>query len=300
MALLIAAAVAVTMVIILARRQRADVPPVDLSTLELRDVDEVADLGVEEEFTCQSAIALLNGSPQLTMDGMVRLMKRRWPEIRLSVESPDSPMQGRLAIGDSSVRFEPVSVRPDSRILECTGAPSAELPLHTGAILVTAHAESGALSALRLTQGVWALLKTCPQVTHVHWETSEQTFSRGELVKKFGGDMARVWPVDVWVSVHSREGEAGRSIGYTVGLGRMGGWDFEALESPETVADLERRLRNLAAYVVQDFAVLYNGESVGIDGFERIRLRRKVSETVHKGWVFQMTYERPSENSPWR
>ena len=106
--------------------------------------------------------------------------------------------------------------------------------------------------------------------------------------------------MDVWVSAASSRNADGTSVGYTLGLATLGSPEFEALSSPESPDDLEQRLRSLALYAASDYAQINNGDTVGADCAERIRLNKKPSETIHQGWVFQLQYERTSPNSAWK
>ncbi len=129
--------------------------------------------------------------------------------------------------------------------------------------------------------------------------TSERLIGRAALKSELNVNLGKNWPVEVWVSTHVGVNADGLSEGYTLGLAAMGGVEFEALGSPEVPRELELRLKGLARYTVFKIKTIYNGDTTGVDEIERIRLKKVVSETIHKGWVFRLLYEKTSDGKSW-
>ncbi len=59
--------------------------------------------------------------------------------------------------------------------------------------------------------------------------SSERLLERRVAERKLATNYKKMeWPVDVWISSHAFKDESGAVTGYTVGLAKIGGTDFEA------------------------------------------------------------------------
>ena len=300
--LLILIAIAVAMVFGL--RGRPNVQTTDLAELKLRRLeDAVNDAHTrEKDQVVVWATGFLNSNPELDLEQIASFMARKWKiDVMMGVGS--SALQRVISFGEARIAFEPVLLPPDKGLpgqVRKFPKPVASKEAVGGVLVTATSTGGGAAGSLALSQAVLALVKTCRQVDTVYWMSSENQFSRAEIERKLGVNFRKRWPVDVWVSTESVQNGDDKSDGYTLGLAAMGGTEFEAIGAPESTSDLEERLASIACYVVAHFGVIYNGDTIGIDELERIRLKKVPSETVHKGWVFQLRYEAPSKQSPWR
>jgi hypothetical protein len=73
----------------------------------------------------------------------------------------------------------------------------------------------------------------------------------------------------------------------------LGHMEFEALESPETFADLRERFMGLAGYVLENGPVIRDGDTIGEDANERIRVVYSDPAFGHKNKVMRLEYETP-------
>ena len=283
--------------------RRPEVPAVDLSSLDLRPCADAIDQVMDENDKGIGlwALGFFTDDPRLDIDRLVGYIKKRWEDEVVLVQG-DLPLQRVIQVGRITLTLEPVNVAQDHEIPRQIQPAKQKAPMGArGAILVSARSQEGGVeTSLGLSTGVLALLKTCRDIQEVYWMSSETLFNRRQLERQLNVSYKKSWPVTTWVSTTSRTNGQGRSDGYTVGLDAMGGTEFEALDSPEAPADLERRLAAVVHYVVANYGVIFNGDTMGVDCLERIRLKKRPSETVHKGWVFQLHYERPSGQSTWR
>jgi hypothetical protein len=78
----------------------------------------------------------------------------------------------------------------------------------------------------------------------------------------------------------------------------LGCMEFEAAESPEKPAELRERLIELAACMVKQGPVIRDGDSVGRNAQERIRVVYSDSIFGNAGRVMRLGYE-PSQAKPW-
>ncbi|MEM7364200.1 MAG: DUF4261 domain-containing protein [Pseudomonadota bacterium] len=305
--ILIVAVIGIVLLVYFTRRGgglsiQPTVQPTDLASLTLRSVDEVVaskSQGGADTVTVWS-VCLLDADPELDIDRVKNAMYRRWKGMTTLESGEGSSLMERvISFGETSTRtisLELSSVDvgtplPAQRLPE---QPSRVPPACVGCLLVACTADSGVMASVALSQVVFGLVKTCPQVRSVYWQSSERTLSRREYIKLMSVDPKEPFgPVDLWVSAHATNNENGSSTGYTLGMGVLGGTEFEALAAPESAKELEARLRGLVYYVISLVQFIQNEDTVGEDEDERIRVYKRPSETVHKGWVFQMSYENP-------
>ena len=299
--LLVLIAFGIVLILVLRRLRRPERQAVNLNELDLRSAKDAIH-GFEThntQYVLHWAIAHLDGPPHLDIKKIARFIEKKWRPERVDANVGSAPFQRTVTFGESRIAFEPVSISAD---FYQTYQGSKPKPGSIAVLTTALSSIGGAAGALVLSQAVLALVNTCRQVSDAYWMSSEQTLARDDLLRRLGVDFREFsqWPVNVWVATNAFKNDRGSTTGYTIGLGTMGGTDFEALDSPETPGELESRLAWLAHYVVAQFGLIYNGDTTGIDGFERIRLKKRPSETVHKGWVFQLHYERPSRDSGWK
>ncbi|MEM6582569.1 MAG: hypothetical protein AAF699_14925 [Pseudomonadota bacterium] len=282
------------------RRRRPSIAATDLDALELRGVDAALEqIATQGHDRVLWALAFVDDEPRLDIHAVANYMakKWKWKEAALVTEG-EASLQRKITHGEMQIYLEPVKATfPHDADNDGVAVDAGEAK---NSILVTSVSNHGGVpTSLWLSQGVLALTNICPQVTSVYWMSSQQTFSRNQLKAKLGINLSKRWPTDVWVSVSATRSEKGRSDGHTLGLASMGGTEFEAKDAPESPKELRKRLAGLADYVICKYGLIYNGDTVGIDCLERIRVKKQPSETGLKGWVFQLHYEKPSPDSGW-
>lgn len=283
-------------------RQPPSASPVDLATLALRDLDaaliDQKDVDGEVHLWC---LCLFDQNPQLDLDRVVACLRSDW-KLELGAMPGDYPNQRLIRFGETQVSLEPLRVQEGMAIRHGTVelAPATVPKGSIGGVLIRAQSGVGGVgAALGLSQVTRSFLRSCPQITAVYWMSSRVLLSRAQADASLRRITADHWPVSLWVRSHASTNDDGSTVGFTVGLAAMGGTEFEALNAPESPAELVRRLDSLAEYVVARFGMIYNGDTTGVDCMERIRLQKVPSQTVHRGWVFQMRYLRQSSASPW-
>ncbi len=269
------------------------VKPTDLADLALRDFD--AAIAEPREFSQEQAlvwaICLLDDSPQLDASGIVNFLKGR---LGISAENSagNSELQRVFIFADRRITLEPVQLSPGFMFPEqIVPQNHARIPVgfETG-ILVTASSPSGGVPAsLALSQLVLALLSTCKQVSKLYWMSSEQLLERRIAAQQLDTNYGKqVWPVNVWVSSRAFDDGSGSVAGYTVGLEKIGGIEFESLDQAGTPAELEGLLDWVACYAVSNFGQLRNGDTIERNAKEILRIRKTQSATIHQGWVYQL------------
>ena len=306
-ALVLLGVVAVVVFVLVGFRSSPKADPVQLSHLDLRSLSNAAaEISADQnEYPIIWAACFLKGDPQLDIASVHTFIEKKWSPkgtTRYTVVEGSHPLQRRLDSEITQLTFEPMTMPGDEPLPNRVGGvtPPRMPEGEHFCVVVTAVSEMGGAGAsLHLSQAVLALIDTCPQVDSIYWEGSNQLFSRNELLHRMKLDFEKQWPVSVWVASHAEVNDNGTTTGYTVGLSTMGGTEFEAIESPERPQALTDRFDSLATYVVFHFAQILNEDTTGIDELEKIKLKKRPSETVHKGWVFQLVYLTASSDSSW-
>ena len=247
--------------------------------MDLRDFGEAMEVSraALEGQIVAGAVCFLESNPELNMAGIIKFLKKRWG-VEASSFVGDSNTQQIVTFGLVRMTFEPVKLDSGSPLPEqiipgeCCIVPEYQV----GSILVTAStSDGGAASSLSLSQAILALISTCRQISEVYWMSSELLLSKADIKRRLDTNYRELeWPVDIWVSSHAFANEEGDVIGYTVGLGKLGGVDFEATNAKETPGRLKDRLDGVACYVVSHFGQIQNGDILGEDEYEQIKLKK--------------------------
>lgn len=170
-----------------------------------------------------------------------------------------------------------------------------DLPRHRTHWIVTITGEEGQVKAKArlLTQVVHSILATHPQALGVSWGqyanlTSSKLFQESAVSLRQGED-----PTHLWVDVQCgrAEGSQGnRANGFTRGLDEFGIMDIEAADAHEPPVELFQRLQGLVEYLVAKGPVIRDGDTVGNDAQERIRVVYGPSQFGNSGQVMRLVY----------
>jgi hypothetical protein len=96
-------------------------------------------------------------------------------------------------------------------------------------------------------------------------------------------------PIYIWVDFRVGMGESGAS-GFTVGMTALGHMELEAENVPETPVGLRERFFGLANYLMERGPVIQDGDTIGEDANERIRVIYADSAFGHEGAVMRLHY----------
>ncbi len=249
------------------------------------------------------AIVGFDGAPDLSIERIAENLRKRWSYALALEEYPGAAsLQRTLVLAKTRVSFEPVTGLDRDDLLQTAlqragqrkSSVSATAAGATG-LVVSTTTQLGALGrAVVLSQALLAVLETVKNASLIYWDPSQRLLSRRDALQRLQVDYENALPLDLWVSAHAERSD-GRVRGFTRGLGSLDTSEFEALDAPENPQELEARLMGLARYAVLSCRTLFNGDTTGVDEFERIKLVKAPSETVHKGWVFQLHYLKSSQ-----
>jgi hypothetical protein len=243
------------------------------------------------------AVAIVQRFPALSEEKIVASLQKQWPEI--GPFSVTTEADGTRVVRANKLLFRYLLAGPVSDSEQYIKAlqnsaiwPTAadEVARHDAALLVSVE---GAPSGLRyvslLTCAVGALVDSCPQIKAAWWPMANHVIPRVKALKGYT-NLKKERPIELWVATNVFTEDDGAVSGYTHGLRSLGVDEFEAIRCPETQTALRDRLSSLAVYSALTCNAIFNGDTTGVDEFERITLKKKPSQTVHKGWVFHLHY----------
>jgi Domain of unknown function (DUF4261) len=119
------------------------------------------------------------------------------------------------------------------------------------------------------------------------------------LFQELAGVLPGGLPVYLWVDVRVGPSPGGSSTGFTVGLSALGHMEFETLDSPRPASELREWLFNLATSVLANGPVIQDGNTVGADAHQRIRVVYAPSPFGHPGQVMRLEHQNAAAKKPW-
>jgi uncharacterized protein DUF4261 len=174
------------------------------------------------------------------------------------------------------------------------------LEQHQQHLVVTALSDQGPIErATLLTQVLASVLATCPEAVGLYWGAATLVVPSA-LFQEFTTKVLPIGlPVHLWVDVRVGQSPGGPSTGFTVGLSALGHMEFETLDSPVSPGELRERLFHLADYVLTNGPVIRDGNTVGKDAHQRIRVVYSASAFGHPGQVMRLEHQNAAAKKPW-
>lgn len=177
---------------------------------------------------------------------------------------------------------------------------ASEVKQHSIHWIVTVHGdlEPLPLSTL-LTQATAAAMAACEEAIGVYWGNATLVIPKSIFIDFAKEVLPHGPPLHIWVDFRVGKDSETSSSGFTAGMKALGHMEFESQKSPEPPGELRERFLALAGYVVENGPVIRDGDTVGEDAEERIRVIYSDSLYGHEGKVMRLVYETPSTKKPW-
>lgn len=144
---------------------------------------------------------------------------------------------------------------------------------HDEHFIITIGGESAPLErAKRLTQVIASLIATTEPIVGIYWSQAPLVMSP-PMFRDFATTiLPDGFPVYAWVDFRVGKNEKGKTSGFTSGMKGLGLMEFETESSQEPPGELLERLFGLVNYVLEHGPVIKNGDTVGEDENERIKV----------------------------
>lgn len=173
------------------------------------------------------------------------------------------------------------------------------LKKHTHHLIVTVMGEAPPVERARLlTQVITALLAASESALGVYWGDAALVIGP-ELFRDFAtGMLPDGLPLLLWVDIRVGRAEQGGSCGFTTGMTALGHMEIEVPNAPEEPKQLWQRLTGLVNYLLENGPVVKDGNTIGSDEHERIRVVYGNSTFGHSGQVMRLAYGPPAPAPP--
>ena len=176
---------------------------------------------------------------------------------------------------------------------------AATLKNHQAHIIVSALGELTPIEqATLLTQVSAAVMHACDSALGVYWGNATLIVPKPMFIDFAVQVLPSGPPLYIWVDFRIGAGENGGSSGFTTGMAGLGHMELEALDAPEAPGALRERFTNLCGYLLENGPVIDDGNTVGADADEKIRVVYSDSRFGAEGQVMLLEYEEASPRKP--
>ncbi len=242
---------------------------------------------------------MFNEEPQLSLSAIQEHLASHWPDIEESREPNENSGICAFNIGDGFAAIGTMRAPFPWSDLEgpCATSilwPDSEQVLrdHKFHLIVTVSSDS--LSAIELsillTQVTASVMATTSGALGVYWGNATMVIPRDLFIEFATKILPQGPPVHIWVDFRVGSGENGTSSGFTTGLSALDLMEIEAINSPESVSMLRDRLTGLADYLITNGLIINDGDTVGEDENENIKVQYEYSKFGHEGKIISLNY----------
>ncbi len=252
------------------------------------------------------SMVMFSDDPNLSVADIQRGVAKKWPDLPSGTDSDEKDNTLSFRIGSADVIFGKMPAPFPWSDLEgpCVTSilwPDAADALkgHKTHVIVTVNGELDpiALSTL-LTQATASLMATSPALG-VYWGNATLVVPKDIFIDFATDVLPHGPPLHVWVDFRVGTDGDKSSSGFTTGMAALGHMEFESQSAAEPPGELRERFLALAGYIVENGPVINDGDTVGEDANERIRVVYSDSAFGHEGKVMRLVYEQSSATKPW-
>ena len=253
------------------------------------------------------SMVLLRDEATPTLDAIKKEIDENWPDLQEATDFKESENTLSFSLGTSFVILGTMPAPFPWSDLEgpCQTSilwknATSELKGHKRHWIVTVSGDLDEveLSAL-LMRATCAWMATCPEVLGVYWGNATLIVPKAIFTEFAQRVLPLGPPLDVWVDFRVGRDSEKTSSGFTTGMKALGHMEFEAQKSPEPPGELRERFLAQARYVVENGPVINDGDTVGEDADEKIRIVFSPSLFGHEDKVMRLVYEKSSPKKPW-
>lgn len=247
-----------------------------------------------------STIALIPLAPKAKLSSaLIKAdLAAKWPDLPRAKSAEAKKDQFCLRIGKSDIVIAIMRAPIPCSDLEgpCkTGwlwqDAEAAQRAHVGHLVVTLSSEEGPIEQSRLlTQVCTSILATCAEAPGVLWWNGKLLVP-SQVFQKYATEvMPDALPLYIWVDFRVEASSKGKTMGFTTGMAALGHMEFETECSPEPPTELRERLFGLANHVLENGPVISDGDTIGDDASQGIRVAHCHSAYGHEGKVVRLVY----------
>jgi hypothetical protein len=257
--------------------------------------------------TIAISMVMLREDIVLRVSDIQRVLSMDWPDLPAARDISQEANTMSFSVGACDVILGKMPAPIPWSDLEGPCASSILWPKATKEVrqhkvhwIVTVSGELDALNLYSLlTQATASFLTACPPSIGVYWSNATLVIPKNIFIGFAKEVLPHGPPIQIWVDFRIWKDSDTSSSGFTTGMAALGHMEFEAQTVPEAPGDLYDRLLALAGYVIENGPVIKDGDTIGEDANERIRVIYSKSKFGHERPVMRLDYERPSQKRSW-
>lgn len=246
------------------------------------------------------SLAMIPLAPKARLSAKAILadLAEHWPdEPEPNVEKLTDKQQIWLDFGDEAqvaIAIMPAPIPKEDIDYFCNNTvlwPKAaeDLEPMTGHLIVTAMGFGDAVQrSAMLTRVCASIVATCDEAIGVLWSAAELLIP-AKMFIDFARDILPDPPLFIWMNFHS-ERAGGKTQAYTTGLAELGLMEFETEDASDKPSELVERFHAIANYLIENGPVIKDGDTVGEDAKERIKVYHTKSVFGKKGKVMRFEW----------
>jgi Domain of unknown function (DUF4261) len=150
-----------------------------------------------------------------------------------------------------------------------------------------------------LTQATAAAMAACEGAIGVYWANAKLVIPKNIFIDFAKELLPHGPPLHIWLDFQVGQESENSYFGFTTGMKALGHMELETQSSPERPGELRERFLALAGYLVENGPVIRDGDTLGEDADERIRVVYSDSAFGNHGKVMRLVYETVSTKKPW-
>jgi hypothetical protein len=254
------------------------------------------------------AMVMVRNHAPLSVVELQRDFAARWPDLPRPTDGieEDAVLSFKVGSADVIVGIMPAPIPWSDLEDPCRTsifwrAAAEDLKDHQAHHIVTVSAELMPLElATLLTKATASVVSVAPSALGVYWGSATLVIPRNLFLELAEKVLPLGPPLHIWVDFRVWSREDGTSAGFTSGMAALGLMEFEIGGVPEKPSELHNRLTELAEYVVQNPKSIKDGDTVGRNSQEKIRVRFSKSEHQRECIVMRLTYESGAPKPWWK
>ncbi len=245
--------------------------------------------------------------PELSLKDIQTSLASHWPALPHPTEENQQGVTLSFRLGSSDVILGTIPAAVPWSDLEGPCATSllwrdaaSILQTHKAHVIVTISGELDpiALSSL-LTQVSASVMDSSPFAIGVLWTNAALIVPKALFIEFAVKILPSGPPLDIWVDFRVGKISEKSSSGFTTGMNALGLMEFETQAANEIPSELRKRFSSLARYVILNGPVIKDGDTVGENADEQIRVVYSDSQFGNKSKVMRLDYGRVSAGKPW-
>jgi hypothetical protein len=247
--------------------------------------------------TVTISMVALDKDAKISGNAIAKAWAARWPDSPLTnPEKKDNILSYRLGEYHVILGFMPAPIPWSDLEAPCRTSPfwdnaAAEMQRHARHLIITVMGDGNPVERMKvLTQATVAVTEGCEGVVGVYWCNSALVVSPKKFCEIATTFVPAAPALPIWVNYGFVKNADGTTSGFTRGLAALELMEFETQNSPEPPEELRHRLLGLAAYVIENGPVIEDGNTIGEDASERIKVNYGPSSFGNAGQVMRLDY----------